>query len=302
MLKRLRIPIIAFGIGAQAPATGKLQLPRPAREVLDCIAERSVSLGVRGTYTADVLWECGIRNARIIGCPTLFRNNNPGLRIDLPPLERVGSVGYTLRREVGHDYAQDVARYLELQRNTILDLSRRFKLHVMAQGEVEEKKVLWGDRGMREGAIEQLRSQNWLRGEGDPMEALYRDRLFYADLVAEFEAFVRHKDLVLGYRLHGNLLALANGIPSIYFTYDTRTVEFCETFQIPSFHVFGGRSFRLEDFWRQDLFEKFNRAYYQRYRDIRLFLDENRVPHRMLDEAAATGSRAKSPSSAQAAA
>ena len=95
---------------------------------------------------------------------------------------------------------------LKLTRSSIFS---PFKLHVMAQGEVEEKKVLWGDRGMREGAIKQLRSQNWLRGEGDPMEALYRDRLFYADSVAEFEAFVRHKDLVLGYRLHGNLLALA---------------------------------------------------------------------------------------------
>ena len=73
-----------------------------------------------------------------------------------------------------------------------------------------------------------------------------------------------------------------------HFTYDSRTVEFAETFQIPSFNVFAGKPFRLEDFWDQALFERFNRAYYQRYRDMRLFLDENRVPHKMLDEVAAT--------------
>jgi len=117
---------------------------------------------------------------------------------------------------------------------------------------------------------------------------MYRSRLFYADSVAEFEQFIRRKDLVLDYRLHGNLLSLANRIPSVYFTYDSRTVEFAETFQIPSFNVFGGQTFRLEDYWDQDLFEKFNRAYYQRYRDMRLFLDENRIPHRMVDEIAAT--------------
>jgi hypothetical protein len=288
VLSRLRIPIIAFGIGAQAPAKGKLKLTKDARRVLDCIAERSVSFGVRGTYTAEVLWSLGIRNVRIIGCPTVFRNNDPTLRIDLPPLEQIRRVGYTLRREVGHDYAQDIGRYLDLQRDTILDLASRFDLHVMAQGEVEEKKVLWGGPEMREAALVQLRDQGWLRGEADPLEQIYRNRLFYADSVAEFESLVRTKDLVLGYRLHGNLLSLANRVPSVYFTYDSRTVEFAETFQIPSFNVFAGEPFRLEDYWDQPLFEKFNRAYYQRYRDMRLFLDENRVPHKMVDEMAAT--------------
>ena len=301
ILNRLRIPIIAIGIGAQAPAKGKLRLTHAARRVLDCIAERSASIGVRGAYTADVLWSLGIRNARIVGCPTIFRNNDPTLRIDLPPLSAIRQVGYTLRREVGHDYAVDIGRYLDLQRDTIIDLSRRFDLHVAAQGEIEEKKILWGAAPMREAAMSQLRMQGWLRGADDPMEALYRSRLFYADSVAEFEAFCRRQDLVLGYRLHGNLLSLANRIPSVYFTYDSRTTEFAETFQIPSFNVFGGKPFRLEDYWDQSLFERFNRAYYQRYRDMRLFLDENRVPHKMVDEAAATAGVALAPQTSVAA-
>ncbi|MEA2788048.1 MAG: hypothetical protein QOG73_454, partial [Acetobacteraceae bacterium] len=225
VLSRLRIPVVAFGIGAQAPAKGKLELSHDTRRVLDCIAERCVSFGVRGSYTADVLWSLGIRNTRIIGCPTMFRNNDPTLRIDLPPLDEVKRVGFTLRREVGHAYAQDIRRYLDLQRETILDLAGRFDVDVMAQGEVEEKKVLWGDATQRETAIGQLREQGWLKGEADPMERLYASNLFYADSVREFEQFVRTKDLVLGYRLHGNLISLANRIPSVYFTYDSRTVE-----------------------------------------------------------------------------
>ena len=288
VLSRLRIPIIAFGIGAQAPATGKLRLTAASKRVLHCIAERSASIGVRGAYTADVLWSLGIRNVRIIGCPTVFRGNNPALRIDLPPLETVRRVGYTLRREVGHDYAEDVARYLDIQRGTILSLAVRFEIEIAAQGEVEEKKILWGAPAMKEAAFAQLRKEGWLQGDGDRLEELYRTRLFYADSVAEFETFARSKDLLLGYRLHGNLLGLANGVPAIYFTYDSRTVEFAETLQIPSFNVFGGKPFRIEDYWDQALYEKFNRAFYQRYREMRLFLDENRVPHKMIDEVAAT--------------
>jgi hypothetical protein len=44
-------------------------------------------------------------------------------------------------------------------------------------------------------------------------------------------------------------------VPSIYFTYDSRTTEFAETFAIPSFNVFAGRPFRLEEYWDQLLFE-----------------------------------------------
>ncbi len=281
VLERLRIPILAWGIGAQAPARGPLHLSEAAVRVMRIIAERSSSIGVRGAYTADVLWSLGVRETRIVGCPTVFRNNDPELRIDLPPLESVRHVAYTLRREVGEDYAQDIDRYLGLQRDTILSLAARFDLDLLAQGEVEEKAVLWGTPAQRDAALAELRAAGWLGGAADPLERIYRSRLFYSDVVADFERLLRTKDLVLGYRLHGNLMGLANGVPAIYFTYDSRTAEFAETLRIPSFDVFSGRAFRLEDHWDQALFERFNRAYRERYRDMRLFLDENGVRHRM---------------------
>ena len=281
VLARLKLPILAFGIGAQAPARGPLQLSEATKQVVRLIAERSVSIGVRGAYTADVLWSLGLRETRIVGCPTVFRNNDPNLRIDLSPLSEVHRVAYTLRREVGDDYAQDVAHYLATQRDTILQLAQRFDLAVLAQGELEEKKILWGHQAQRDDAIADLRGSGWLQGEADPMEALYRSRLFYSDVVADFERLLRSKDLVLGFRLHGNLMGLANGVPAIYFTYDSRTVEFAETLRIPSFDVFAGKPFELEAFWDQSLFDRYNRAYYERYRAMMLFLDENGIDHKM---------------------
>ena len=284
ILSKLKIPIIAFGIGAQASSKKRLSLSRESIRVLSIISEKSVSLGVRGNYTADVLWSLGIRNVRVIACPTIFRNNDPGLRIDLPALSDIRNVAYTLRREVDTTYAQDMRQYLGLQRETILDLDRKFNIEVLAQGEIEEKSVLWGSPIQRQGALDSLRKDGWLKGPGDRLEEIYAERLFYSDSVREFEFKIREQQLVLGYRLHGNLLALANKIPSVYFTYDTRTAEFAETLQIPHFDVFSGRRFDLENFWDQSLFEKFNRAYYQTYRAMRHFLDENGVANKMFDE------------------
>ena len=155
----------------------------------------------------------------------------------------------------------------------------------MAQGEVEEKKLVFGDEAQAEEGMAALKANKWTTNwfMDESMERLYRERLFYSDVVSDYEALVRSKDLVLGYRLHGNLMALANGTPSIYFTYDSRTLEFAETYQIPNFHVFSDKEFVLEDYWDQALFDRYNRAWFATYREMRTFLEENGIPNKMID-------------------
>ena len=281
IVQKLKIPVIAFGVGAQAPSHGPLKLSDESKKVWRAIGDHCETLGVRGEYTADVLWNIGVKNVRVIGCPTLFRSRNPDLKITLPKLEKIRRLGYTLRREVDPDYAPDIARYLKVQRDTLLALAGKYDVTVMAQGEVEEKKVVMGSEAQREEAIKKLTDTKWFTGPDDPLLALYRKSLFYSDVVADYDATARKQDLVLGYRLHGNLISLANGVPSIYFTYDSRTAEFVQTFNIPAFDVFSGKDFAIEDYWNQALFERFNRAYYRGYREMRGFLEENGIAHRM---------------------
>jgi polysaccharide pyruvyl transferase WcaK-like protein len=292
VLRRLKIPVIAFGIGAQAPVTGKLELSDDTRTVLRLIADSTASLGVRGAYSAQVLNDLGIKNVRIIGCPTAFRANRPDLAIRLPELDRVKRVGVTLRREVSKTYAQDIRRYLTFHRDLVKAMAVRFEVTLMAQGEIEEKKLALGTDAQKEEAFAALRQNEWATNWylDEAMEGLYRSRMFYSDVVAEYEKLVRGLDLVLGYRLHGNLMALANGTPSIYFTYDSRTVEFADTFKIPSVDVFSGHDFRLEEYWEQARFDHFNAAYAQVYGAMSAFLSENKVDHKMAAPAGAQAS------------
>ena len=245
------------------------------------IAERCETVGVRGDYTAEVLWDVGVRNLRVIGCPTLSPRN-PDLRIDLPPLDSIERVAFTLRREVSATYARDIERYLGLQEQVIADLVGRFaEVTVSAQGEIEEKKIVFGTDEQREQAIERLIGGRWLDGPDDPLTALCRTRLFYSDVVADYESMVRRHELVLGYRLHGNLIASANGVPSIYFTYDSRTAEFAERSRSRRSTCSPARRSKLERYWDQALFERFNRAYRHGWREMCAFLDENGVAHRL---------------------
>jgi len=290
VLKRLGLPVIAFGVGAQAPVKGQLELSEESKAVWRLIADSTTSVGVRGAYSAQVLNDIGIKNVRVIGCPTAFRRNNQHLRIKLPELDTVEKVGVTVRREVSPTYAQDIQRYLTLHRDLIKVMANRFDITLMAQGEVEEKKMVFGTDEQKEDAIAALKANRWVSDWyfDDAMEKLYRERMYYSDVVADYETLVRAHQLVLGYRLHGNLMALANGVPSIYFTYDSRTAEFAETYKIPSYDVFGGKPFRLEDYWDQSLFDKYNRAWFETYGEMNVFLTENGVDHKMTE----TGRRA----------
>jgi hypothetical protein len=291
IIEKLTIPVIAFGIGAQAPSQGALEVSEDTKRVMRAIAQRCSTIGVRGAFTAQTLWDMGVKNIRVIGCPTLFRRNNPELRIDLPALADLRSVGFTVRREVSSAYAKDVQLYLSRHKTIITDLAGRYDIRLMAQGEIEEKKLVFGTPFQRAQALVQLTQSQWLTGADDPLLRLYCTRLFYSDVVADYDCVMRLQDLVLGYRLHGNLIALANGVPAIYFTYDSRTAEFAETFAIPSYDVFSNEPFALEAYWDQSRFEHFNRAYYRGYREMRTFLTENGLAHKMQADAPAAEAR-----------
>lgn len=145
--------------------------------------------------------------------------------------------------------------------------------------------MVFGTPEQKEEAIAALKAHRWTADWyfDDEIENLYRNKMFYSDVVADYENLVRQQQLVLGYRLHGNLMALANGVPSIYFTYDSRTAEFAETYKIPSYDVFSDKPFRLEDYWDQSLFDKYNRAWFETYAEMKQFLDENGIDNKMTD-------------------
>jgi hypothetical protein len=136
-----------------------------------------------------------------------------------------------------------------------------------------------------------LVESGWFWDENDPLLETYRRSLFFAESVREYDEKLAAQDLVLGYRLHGNLLALANETPALYLTYDTRTREFVDTFKIPNFDVLKGEDFHFRKFYEAADFAPFERAYARQYGELRAFLDENRLAHN-LAPAPATASAA----------
>ena len=90
--------------------------------------------------------DLGIKNVEIIGCPSLLRHNNPYLQVRPKPWSEMKRVAFNLRREVSPHYANDVARYLDVQKRMMRELHRQFDLTVTVMTTTEvsyEDAIRW---------------------------------------------------------------------------------------------------------------------------------------------------------------
>jgi hypothetical protein len=280
-LERCRIPVVAFGIGAQAPRYGAVPVSDQTRRVLQLIADRSTSLGCRGQFTVDTLKAMGIRNAEPIGCPSLFRLNQRGLRIAWREGEPPRRIGFTIARGMAGMYCEDPNRARVSQLALLAHLQAAYDVYVICQNEKAEKIYFYRAYERIEEARALLRGTLWGVEAHPWLEDLYWRRMFFGTSPAAYEAMARFCDMFIGYRLHGNIMALSVGKPAIYQTYDSRTRELVEHFDIPAHDIMTQTPFALEPLLEQPLFDRFNARYPVAYDIVRDFLAANGVAHRM---------------------
>jgi hypothetical protein len=283
LLGKLKIPAIPFSVGAQAPTRRKIDLPQKSIEVWKAFADHCATIGVRGAFTAEVFNDMGIRNVEIIGCPSLFRHNNPYLRLEPKPWSEIRKVAFNLRREVSPFYATDPRRYHEVQKKLIRYLDERFDLTVTVHGEAAEKAFFYKHPDFLPKYCDELTKSGWFDGsDNGRLMRVYESRLFYNEAPAQYDEMIRGMDLVLGFRVHGNLPAAACNVPAICIDYDTRSAELAEAFDLPTIGFDAAASAPLETLYRPGDFDKFNRNVVHHYRRLRDFLDRNGMAHNML--------------------
>lgn len=261
--------VVMIGAGAQAYEFGdRITLTEGTRRFLGYVAARSVSIGVRGHYTAEILARLGIRNVDVIGCPSAFWNNSA-----------------------------PAFKWSELPERP------RLAVHSTPLGHFRDKVSALMAHGMRHDADYVLQSETWmmpLLDAGSDEDLLDRGILYYAypecDSI-ELRAWLKRKlvvffgmekwlqqiasyDFVYGSRFHGNMAAIQAGVPALNMPFDTRTRELCDYLNLPSL--------RLKHFCKdmplqqlRDLadFDLFCRTYPVKQRAYADFLERNGLSH-----------------------
>lgn len=223
LVKRLRIPVVIFGVGTQADLNYDLSKLRPinetVRDLVGAVLDRSASIGVRGECTAEYLRGLGFRDVEVIGCPSMFMNGDT-LRVEKKAsrLEKNAKVAISATtrgacdQKMGSIIAANQARYPHL-------------LYV-AQSHRDFELMYWGDTARAAG-----RESDSPVHLSHPLFRENRTRA-YLDPSVWIDDLTRY-DFAFGTRIHGSVAALLAGVPSAVLCHDSRTLELCRYFDIP---------------------------------------------------------------------
>jgi hypothetical protein len=295
LFRKIKIPIVLFGAGLQAGRAEHVHFEPEEVEILRYIHD-GASSSVRGNSTAEALAGIGIHNAVVTACPTAFWSRQPEIEVRTPHEDRAG---YTFRQSL---YSSDPAVY-EAQFRAIETVRDRFgHVTIVLQGEevllqryMEARR--WGAE--HEARLTQISGTGLSRLTRTPLRpdvlrAEIHDRFgpftrpglldwfmnntFFSYDIGEYLQMYRAQGLIVGCRLHSNLVSLANGTPTVFLTYDQRTQELAELLELPHCALtdFGPDFDLLGQDWRP--FEKNYRHYFA---EMRRFLEINGLPHRL---------------------
>jgi hypothetical protein len=295
LFRKIKIPIILFGVGIQAAKTEQIRFEPEEIAILRYIHESSACSAVRGHRTAEALERIGIGNVIVTGCPTAYWSRRSQVTIR-PPHDDAS--GFSFRQSL---YSDDPAVY-EAQFRAIETVRDRFgRVTVILQGEevllqryLEARR--WGaEHEARIAAVDArlsrltrtplvasaLRHEIHERFGGSTRPGFldwFMDNTFFSYDVGEYLDTYRRQGMVIGCRLHSNLVSLANGTPTMFLTYDERTQELVDLFEVPSCDLsgFGPHIDVLAQDWRP-----FEKKYMQLFSEMRRFLEANGLPNRL---------------------
>jgi hypothetical protein len=296
MFRKIHIPIVIFGAGIQAPAGQSVQFAPEEADILRYIHESSACSSVRGHSTAEALATIGITNVAVTACPTTFWSRRPEIQVRAPADH---SCGFSFRQSL---YSDDPS-VLESQFRAIETVRDQFgRVTVIVQGEelaVQRymQTIRWGaEHEARFGAVENtgLRRLQRIPLEAGRLRTDVHDRFgrytrpplldwfmnnsFFSYDIGEYLTTYREQGMVVGCRLHSNLVSVANRTPTVFLTYDQRTTELAQLLQLPHCPVTSfGPDF---DLFGQD-WRPFEKAYAVRYAEMRRFLDANGLRHNL---------------------
>jgi Polysaccharide pyruvyl transferase len=220
LIRRLRIPVVVLGIGAQSSLDYDLaplaRIDPIVREFVAAVLDRGPSIGVRGEFTERYLRHLGFRDVEVIGCPSVFMDG-PTLRVE----KRVA------RLDTDAPMAFNTAPSQASLGPLLRDLARRHPgLTYVAQDRAALEVLALG--AVQRGAPP---PPGFPSSRGDPLVRERRVRVFPDPW--PWIDFLRTVDFAFGSRAHGNLVSLVAGTPAYILAHDSRTLELARYHEVP---------------------------------------------------------------------
>ncbi|MFT4637697.1 MAG: polysaccharide pyruvyl transferase WcaK-like protein [Verrucomicrobiales bacterium] len=256
-LRKIKVPIIPLGVGTTRHRGEDNAFTAESLEILRWLHDHCEQASARDPRTLEALEEAGFTNARMTGCPTLYRSLMSEWNLVAPKDSK--RLVLTVRK--GH--RKNIRRLCKM-----LEASG-WEILVAAQQEKD----------------------NYFR-KSIPLIQKAKPTLYDYD-IKPYQREVADAFGVIGWRLHGNMLHLAHGNPAAYFANCSRAASFCEAFRLPCVVAEDGDIIpdseleaavgRLTD---PESFEPFRERYGHYVKEMAGFLTANGLGHHLCPEVA----------------
>jgi hypothetical protein len=248
---RTKVDLVCFGLGSQLLPNREVALQPGTERFLRLVSERSGSIGVRGTFTAEVLWDLGVRNLSIVGCPSLLNMRSDQLQRlceGRPTLEKIG-VNFS-NNVRSHSVNGAAMRATE---NSLFERVIHENSYYIIQNELPEIDLLTaiatGRTDKIPSALDRICASFQVQPSRRDVTKYLTTRLRVFFTVPEWLGSTATMTASIGSRFHGNIAAILSGVPALFLVHDMRTLELCEHFRVP--HVNLARPYEAEDLIEQ---------------------------------------------------
>lgn len=262
-IRLLKIPVFVIGVGIQAKSYNELKhvyksISVVAKEFCDAVYSTGGEFSLRGYVTKELLDMLGYSDAVVTGCPSLFRN---GRDFEVSSVKKEERDNF---RPVMNGYS-----YCFLNK-AYSDNFFKYNAYFMDQDEFMG--LLYG-KEVEEKNIYRLLHKYTIKG----IMAAAQGRVCLLYDVSLWDAFLKRNlvNYCFGYRIHGNILSITNGIPSTVVAHDCRTYELADYFSIPYVGEKDAKHIDLYDSYMKCDYTVFNKKYKKKYDLFEQFLIEN---------------------------
>ena len=283
-IESIDAPLTTVGLGAQSPGDDPSFLDDipEARRFVALLDERApASISARGEFTAAVLERLGARSIRVTGCPSMFYALEPA-SVSVPPslASDQRRLGVSLHTGLAKGrFCRNVPATLRKHNRAIrFALRSAQEVSLFEQGVMREYIVGDRSRPMAERLDAAAQILERFPGSDQLRPSDLVDHLVSVRSVEDWLAKARDLDAMIGFRFHGNMVALTQGVPCFYFLYDSRITEFCHLYRLPALDV--------EDEWRDPVtailehdWDETTKAIRGCFEELVAFYEENGVPH-----------------------
>lgn len=229
-LDSFKIPVIPFGVGAQAPSTNldEASLGPGMQAFVRKLVEVSPAVSVRGDFTYGLFKRYAtVDNIHVTGCPSFFSRPESFVELraflstnpDYRDIAFAGSLHHlpTHKRQL----------YAAIEQNAYIIEPVNPRLHKYYLNSLRTETPAEAPYFLTKLVREPRWSESQLQDFIAKRYRLFRD-------LDTWLAFNRESiDGTVGSRFHVNMASLLSGRPATWFVHDSRTIELCEKLALP---------------------------------------------------------------------